>query len=926
MGTLDGIGLEFDETMSGWVGIGETDFAEGLAKGKEQGTALSVDLRISIPDLDRFLNIADHMAVITGTVTFKPLADKVPIRDGLFNLFSVDPIENIRHMTYAFRFTATDGTTYVVKGHKRIKDDPGFDMISDMTTLFTKVFSGEDDSPELYATGQICFGITDLPSLLMSMTVTGNSSFLQKIEAKLAFASFAYGVLRDEYLRFINPFYDTKYENLVLSGKLRGDSGALTDFFLVSGVHDKDFPWGDGEIFSDVLLVMGDESNGFRKYCITDRTLSGQKLDVERGTFRYKGPLFEVTDGFAASFSQMRAKDPLLVPWEADFEIDFDAFPYDTTPLPFTIANDLIAKLSSKLKSFLGDLLPSEQVLGVYITPHTVTVKGGTLKMKKTGQQDSSFGVSPEDTFGEAERSTIRNIKEPTLLYGYVCSVRPDARMARVQIHAGSLRNERQYLLKDQLDAFLGAIVSQAIHVEMLMKNEQLVMNELQSSQEPDAPGSPPFQQQGPPILQVNNDQFPTAVFQRRVIMGQDPSGAPCLAMEEAMDIMRREPINSVKHVKVAAIKNPKKLDALEGVLDQTDFWHILEAACKNKKKSAADLSIVIKPNFMFAYNRCDHSTYTDPELVEHLTHLLHEAGFQKIFVVEAQSTYGQYFDKRSVKEMAEYLLYENKMGLYTLVDLTLDQYEECHLGPKLGYHRVPFTWRDADFRISFAKNKTHAYAYYTLTLKNIYGALPLANKFKEYHCDRDIYETTIEYLTAFPVDYGLVDAHLSADGPFGIFADGEPNKTQTIIGGADLVAVDWVAATKMGLDPMVSSYMQLAVAAFGKPKIELLGDPSVYRPWLNVPAMLTLFTHYGIDANYYFGNLFYMCGAYMDTDHFRFKDHGSFVKAARTVLPPLQTALFLQAGGKQSRLNKALSRFLTWLGDQPDEYEPPKE
>ncbi len=119
---------------------------------------------------------------------------------------------------------------------------------------------------------------------------------------------------------------------------------------------------------------------------------------------------------------------------------------------------------------------------------------------------------------------------------------------------------------------------------------------------------------------------------------------------------------------------------------------------------------------------------------------------------------------------MAKYLHYDNKLRNYTLVDLTLDEYEERHLGPKLGYHHVPVTWRDADFRISFAKNKTHAYAYYTLTLKNIYGALPLANKFKEYHCDRDIYETTIEYLTAFPVDYGLVDAYVSADGPFGIF------------------------------------------------------------------------------------------------------------------------------------------------------------
>jgi hypothetical protein len=209
--------------------------------------------------------------------------------------------------------------------------------------------------------------------------------------------------------------------------------------------------------------------------------------------------------------------------------------------------------------------------------------------------------------------------------------------------------------------------------------------------------------------------------------------------------------------------------------------------------------------------------------------------------------------------------------------------------------------------------------------LKNVYGALPLANKFKEYHCDRDIYETTMEYLAAFPVHYGLVDAYVSADGPFGIFADSAPNETHTIIGGADLVAVDWVAATKMGLDPMISPYMRLAVATFGKPRINLLGDRSLYHPWLNVPTGLTLFTNYGLDANYYFGNLFYMCGAYMDTNHFNFKDHGAFVRGARAMLNPLQTAIFLQAGGKQTRLNRALNRFLTWLGDQHDGFEPPR-
>jgi hypothetical protein len=91
-----------------------------------------------------------------------------------------------------------------------------------------------------------------------------------------------------------------------------------------------------------------------------------------------------------------------------------------------------------------------------------------------------------------------------------------------------------------------------------------------------------------------------------------------------------------------------------------------------------------------------------------------------------------------------------------------------------------------------------------------------------------------------FPVHYGLIDAYWSADGPFGIFADKEPNLTQTIIGGENLLAVDWVGASKMGLDPLVSRYMQLAVQAFGRPEVQTIGDASRYRPWENVHKELT--------------------------------------------------------------------------------------
>jgi hypothetical protein len=164
------------------------------------------------------------------------------------------------------------------------------------------------------------------------------------------------------------------------------------------------------------------------------------------------------------------------------------------------------------------------------------------------------------------------------------------------------------------------------------------------------------------------------------------------------------------------------------------------------------------------------------------------------------------------------------------------------HFGGSLGDHFIGRAWRDADFRISFAKNKTHSWAFYTLCLKNIYGALPLQNKIHEYHYKREIYAPTIDLLIDSPVHFGIIDAFTSADGPFGIFADKEPNPTRTIIAGENLVAVDWLGATKMGLDPMISRYMQLAVQAFGRPQVDAVGDLEPYANWRNVPRPLVEF------------------------------------------------------------------------------------
>jgi hypothetical protein len=108
---------------------------------------------------------------------------------------------------------------------------------------------------------------------------------------------------------------------------------------------------------------------------------------------------------------------------------------------------------------------------------------------------------------------------------------------------------------------------------------------------------------------------------------------------------------------------------------------------------------------------------------------------------------------------------------------------------------------------------------------------------------------------------------------------------------------------------------MHLAIKAFGKPQIELVGDSSVYQPWLNVPVALTLFTHKGLDANYHFGNLFYNSCANMDENHFKLKRNAIHIRLLRWLSLPVRRTFFMFTNEKPTWYNRMVSRVLNWLG-----------
>ena len=251
MSSLEKVGLEFAEQMSGAITVGATDPREGARAATR--TQLAIDVRIRIDNLARFLRVAEHEGSLQGTVACESLGGDFEMREGTFNLFRVDPATGIRQMVYHCKFTADDGQTYTLHGHKDIHDDPGqIDVVDDMTSLFTTVHLGEDEQAPVYGAGILYFKLSDALALVRSARVLGDVSVLERGAALLAFVSFGFGGLRNEYLQELLLTYDTGCQNLVLSGTVRNERGEARRFFLVSGVHEVGFPWGDGETFSDV--------------------------------------------------------------------------------------------------------------------------------------------------------------------------------------------------------------------------------------------------------------------------------------------------------------------------------------------------------------------------------------------------------------------------------------------------------------------------------------------------------------------------------------------------------------------------------------------------------------------------------------------------------------------------------------------------
>jgi uncharacterized protein (DUF362 family) len=274
---------------------------------------------------------------------------------------------------------------------------------------------------------------------------------------------------------------------------------------------------------------------------------------------------------------------------------------------------------------------------------------------------------------------------------------------------------------------------------------------------------------------------------------------------------------------------------ALDEALSAGEVWASLEA--RAGERDPAELRVFILPDLNLF--EADGPTGTQPALVEHLVDLLADHGFTSVAVGSGPDATANILDNRDIlviADLAGYRYVTERDNPYDVVDLSEDLVE-APFPPSSALQGTTLAepWVEADIRISFAKNKTHAEHCFALSVHNLLGALPLRDRAYHYRARLKPWDTCVDLLRATPVHVAIVDAVVSNHGSMGDRAP-RPLRTDTIIAGTDPVLVDFVAAAKMNTDPYASPVNAKALRDVGLPEsYSIRGDLTPYEGWENV-------------------------------------------------------------------------------------------
>src|SRR5262249_38329308 len=143
----------------------------------------------------------------------------------------------------------------------------------------------------------------------------------------------------------------------------------------------------------------------------------------------------------------------------------------------------------------------------------------------------------------------------------------------------------------------------------------------------------------------------------------------------------------------------------------------------------------------------------------------------------------------------------------YRIVDASEEQVPHAYFRGMAQY-TVSRTWKDADFRITFGKLRSHPVELAYLTIGNVEWLGARGDEFLFLERQARRATAVMMLLEESPPHFALLDGYdQAADGLVGVMGCPRPRSPRRLYAGADALAVDLVAARHLGArDPSAST------------------------------------------------------------------------------------------------------------------------
>jgi cholesterol oxidase len=227
----DGVGMTFDEEMTGWYFPGQPTPAPGRegdltiaaripASGDPQAAvACRFNARMTISDVNEFIDGYEHQAAIKGAITFEELEGQsqatFPIDEAAsrFHYLRVNPDTGEAEMRYHIEFTGPGARRFLFDGTKYMQKTAGSagaaiqDVLEDYTTLYCHVQERlETGGTRETGTALLKFrtfedlaAVSNLAGFLTSFQVTGTGDPIIQFQARMRFVAFTAQFVQREY-------------------------------------------------------------------------------------------------------------------------------------------------------------------------------------------------------------------------------------------------------------------------------------------------------------------------------------------------------------------------------------------------------------------------------------------------------------------------------------------------------------------------------------------------------------------------------------------------------------------------------------------------------------------------------------------------------------------------------------------------------